>query len=92
VYDNLVYLAASYQSVCSERVPLIQSYETYLEFINTFRKKAIGDAIETMKKQHTARLELDSYGSKLGHLEERKLKYYNLIQDICKIAVVVLEC
>lgn len=75
IRDNLIYLASSYQSVCAERVPLIHAYETYLEFINTFRKKAIGDSIETLKKQHIARLELDSYGSKLGHLEEKKLKY-----------------
>jgi hypothetical protein len=72
----MVYLANSYQDVCSDRQSLIQAYESYLEFITVFRKKAIGDSVETMKKQHIARLELDSYGSKLGNLEEKKLKTF----------------
>ncbi|KAI8908950.1 Arfaptin-like domain-containing protein [Gorgonomyces haynaldii] len=76
IRDNLIYLGTSYHAVCQERVQLIQAYETYLEFLTTFKTKAIGDSIETMKKQHTARLELDSYGSKLGQLEERKLKTF----------------
>lgn len=50
------------------------AYEQYAEFLKTFQKKAIGDALETMKKQRTSRLELDAYGSKLGQLEEKKLK------------------
>lgn len=55
---------------------MIQAYEGYLDFLRTFRKKAIGDSLETMKKQNYARLELDSYGSKLGQLEEKKLKTF----------------
>jgi hypothetical protein len=72
----MVYLANSYQDGCAERQGLIQAYESYLDFIIVFRKKAVGDSVETMKKQHIARLELDSYGSKLGNLEEKKLKTF----------------
>lgn len=61
-------------SVCKERTLLIQAYDHYAAFLETFRKKAIADALATMKLQHTSRLELDAYGSKLGQLEEKKLK------------------
>lgn len=72
----MIYLADSYKGSVAERQPLIQAYEYYLEFLITFRKKAIEDSVETMKKQHLSRLELDSYGSKLGNLEEKKLKAF----------------
>ncbi|KAI8894448.1 Arfaptin-like domain-containing protein [Globomyces pollinis-pini] len=76
IRENMLYLSQSYGNVCSERTLLIQAYTQYAEFLETFRKKAIADALETMKKQHTSRLELDSYGSKLGQLEEKKLKTF----------------
>lgn len=75
VRDNMLYLSGSYQHVCKERQILIDAYEQYIEFLATFKDKAIHDALVTMKKQHTSRLQLDAYGSKLGQLEEKKLKY-----------------
>ncbi|KAJ3364577.1 hypothetical protein HDU91_002516 [Kappamyces sp. JEL0680] len=74
IRENMLYLSQSYHQVCAERSLLVSAYEQYAEFLKTFKKKAIGDALETMKKQHSARLELDAYGSKLGQLEEKKLK------------------
>jgi hypothetical protein len=70
----MLHLSSSYQDICKERELLMTAYEQYAEFLKTFQKKAIGDALETMKKQRTSRLELDAYGSKLGQLEEKKLK------------------
>ncbi len=74
IRENMLYLSQSYHDICRERSALISAYEIYVEFLLTFKKKAIGDALDTMKKQHAARLELDAYGSKLGQLEEKKLK------------------
>ncbi|KAL2918168.1 Glycerophosphocholine phosphodiesterase [Polyrhizophydium stewartii] len=72
----MMQLSLSYKAITEERQPVIQSYEQYYEFLRTFREKAIGDALETMKKQQVSRLELDSYGSRLGQLEEKKLKAF----------------
>ncbi len=72
----MLYLSQSYSEVCRERALLIAAYEQYAEFLTTFKVKAIGDALQTMKKQHQSRLELDAYGSKLGQLEEKKLKTF----------------
>ncbi|KAI8930277.1 Arfaptin-like domain-containing protein [Entophlyctis helioformis] len=69
-------LSQVYRTVSEERMPLIQSYEQYSQFLTVFREKAIVDALDTMKKQQVARLELDGYGSKLGQLEEKKLKTF----------------
>ena len=74
IRDNMLHLANSYQEICRERGLLIAAYEQYVQFLHTFKKKAVADALETMKRQHAARLELDAYGSKLGQLEEKKLK------------------
>ncbi|KAJ3300433.1 hypothetical protein HK104_000491 [Borealophlyctis nickersoniae] len=71
---NLVHLGINYHSECKERGPLITSLEAFLSFIKTFNNKAIGDLLDTIKRQSTARQELDSYGSKLGSLEEKKIK------------------
>jgi len=76
IRDNMLYLSQSYSEVCRERALLIAAYEQYAEFLTTFKVKAIGDALTTMKKQHQSRLELDAYGSKLGQLEEKKLKTF----------------
>jgi hypothetical protein len=76
IRDNMLHLSQSYTQICSERSALILAYEQYAEFLRTFKDKAIADALVTMKKQHTARLELDAYGSKLGALEEKKLKTF----------------
>ena len=57
-----------------ERQPLLTSLEAFLSFIKTFNSKAIGDSLDTIKRQATARQELDSYGSKLGSLEEKRIK------------------
>jgi hypothetical protein len=72
----MLHLSRSYQQVCQERAALILAYEQYAQFLKTFKDKAVTDALHTMKKQHQARLELDAYGSKLGQLEEKKLKYF----------------
>ncbi|KAJ8329548.1 hypothetical protein BDV3_001357 [Batrachochytrium dendrobatidis] len=72
----MMQLSLSYKAAVDERAPVLQSYEQYLEFLRTFKEKAIGDALETMKKQQLTRLELDSYGSRLGQLEEKKLKAF----------------
>ncbi len=71
----MLHLSSSYQTICNERSVLIAAYEQYAQFLHTFQRKAVGDALDTMKKQHASRLELDAYGSKLGQLEEKKLKY-----------------
>jgi hypothetical protein len=71
----MLHLSESYQQVCDERDVLIQAYDQYAIFLRTFKEKAIGDAIITMKRQHNARVELDAFGSKLGQLEEKKLKF-----------------
>ena len=84
IRENMIYMGASYQSIVQERSSLINAYEIYLEFIQTFKHKAIGDCIDTMQRQYNARLELDGYGSKLGQLEEKKLKYLYFIQNICQ--------
>lgn len=70
----MLHLAQSYHDVVRERCALISAYDQYADFLNTFNKKAVGDVLDTMKKQHQSRLELDAYGSKLGQLEEKKLK------------------
>ncbi|KAH6566138.1 hypothetical protein BASA50_006277 [Batrachochytrium salamandrivorans] len=72
----MMQLSLSYKALVDERMPLVQSYEQYIKFLGTFREKAVGDALETMKKQQISRLELDSYGSRLGQLEEKKLKAF----------------
>lgn len=76
IRENMLYLSQSYFQVCAERNALILAYDQYAEFLRTFKDKAIADALVTMKKQHIARLELDAYGSKLGGLEEKKLKTF----------------
>lgn len=76
IRENMLYLSQSYMTICHDRQSLISSYEQYLEFLSTFKTKAVGDALSTMKKQNASRLELDAYGSKLGQLEERKLKTF----------------
>ena len=75
IRDDMLHLSTSYHTICTERSVLISAYEQYAQFLHTFQKKAVGDALDTMKKQHASRLELDAYGSKLGQLEEKKLKY-----------------
>lgn len=72
----MLHLSASYSTVCNERNSLILAYEQYATFLNTFKNKAIADAIITIKKQYNARVELDAFGSKLGQLEEKKLKTF----------------
>ena len=74
IRENMMYLANSYTMICKERDSLIMAYEHYALFLGTFKDKAIADALITMKRQHSARLELDAYGSKLGQMEEKKLK------------------
>jgi len=76
IRDNMLHLSRSYQQVCQERAALILAYEQYAQFLMTFKDKAVADALHTMKKQHQARVELDAYGSKLGQLEEKKLKTF----------------
>ncbi|KAJ3042926.1 hypothetical protein HDV00_006233 [Rhizophlyctis rosea] len=71
---NLVHLGVTYNNEGKERQPLLTSLEAFLAFIKTFNSKAIGDSLDTIKRQATARQELDSYGSKLGALEEKRLK------------------
>jgi hypothetical protein len=71
----MLYLSDSYAGICRERAALIQAYEHYHTFLGTFKDKAIADALITMKKQHASRVELDAYGTKLGQMEEKKLKY-----------------
>ncbi|KAJ3056175.1 hypothetical protein HK097_007781 [Rhizophlyctis rosea] len=71
---NLVHLGVNYHNECKERQPLLTSLEAFLSFIKTFNSKAIGDSLDTIKRQATARQELDSYGSKLGSLEEKRIK------------------
>jgi Arfaptin-like domain len=72
----MLYLSESYLSICHEREGLLKAFEQYIEFLATFREKAVGDALSTMKFQNSARLELDAYGTKLGQLEEKKLKTF----------------
>eukprot|EP00842_Homolaphlyctis_polyrhiza_P002346 jgi/Hompol1/3111/HPOL_003153-RA len=76
IRQPMLQLSESYRVVSDERAPVLQSYEQYQEFIRIFREKAVGDALETIKKQAVSRLELDSFGSRLGQLEEKKLKAF----------------
>ncbi|KAI9017768.1 Arfaptin-like domain-containing protein [Gaertneriomyces semiglobifer] len=72
--DHLVHLGMGYHQECKQRVPLIGALDSYLAFVKTFRAKAINDSRDTIKSQKTARVEFDSYASKLGHLEEKAIK------------------
>lgn len=76
IRKSMAELGQAYNESCQQRLPLVRAYEHYLEFLKTFREKAIGDSLETMKRQQQARVELDAYGSKLGQLEEKKLKAF----------------
>ncbi|KAI9093001.1 Arfaptin-like domain-containing protein [Phlyctochytrium arcticum] len=71
---NLVHMGMAYHQEVKERVPVISSLDGYLNFIKIFKTKAIGDSRDTIKAQKTARLEFDSYASKLGHMEEKAVK------------------
>ncbi|TPX72777.1 hypothetical protein SpCBS45565_g00368 [Spizellomyces sp. 'palustris'] len=71
---NLVHMGVAYHQECKERVPVIASLDSYLDFIKIFKAKAIADSRDTIKSQKTARQEFDSYASKLGYLEERAIK------------------
>ena len=73
---QLVAVGTTYHSICKQRQVLIDALGTFAQFIHNFREKAIQDSMETRERQIKARQELDSYGSKLGQLEERKLKAY----------------
>ena len=69
-------LGSAYQDVCKQRQTLLTTIETFIQFAVNFRTKIIQDSLDTKDRQVLARQELDSYGSKLGQLEERKLKAY----------------
>ncbi|KAJ3020002.1 hypothetical protein HKX48_001459 [Thoreauomyces humboldtii] len=71
---NLVHLGVSYHQETKERVPVIAALDAYLEFLKTFKSKAIADSRDTIKLQKTARQEFDSYASRLGHLEEKNVR------------------
>ena len=82
IRENMLNLSNSYTLICKERESLIMAYEHYALFLGTFKDKAIADALITMKRQYNARLELDAFGSKLGQMEEKKLKYSILTIDL----------
>ncbi|RKO96849.1 hypothetical protein CAUPRSCDRAFT_11452, partial [Caulochytrium protostelioides] len=72
--SHLVQLGIAYNNACKDREPMIKSVEAFLLFIKTFKNKAIKDSLDTMQRQQTSRQALDSYGTKLGLLEEKAAK------------------
>ncbi|KAJ3124855.1 hypothetical protein HK100_011083 [Physocladia obscura] len=47
----------------------LQAMDSLLEFVKTFKNKAIADSIETIQRQETARLEFDGFAHKLMLLQ-----------------------
>eukprot|EP01119_Soliformovum_irregulare_P002834 TRINITY_DN13092_c0_g1_i1.p1 TRINITY_DN13092_c0_g1~~TRINITY_DN13092_c0_g1_i1.p1 ORF type:complete len:301 (-),score=87.63 TRINITY_DN13092_c0_g1_i1:38-940(-) len=67
--------------IATQNEVILQKAERFFGTITTFRDKAIEDALETIKRYESARVEFDTYQNKYGATEENPKSTKEQIED-----------
>ncbi|KAJ3064903.1 hypothetical protein HDU98_011683 [Podochytrium sp. JEL0797] len=62
-------IGKTYSANVQTRAAQVHAMEQFSEFVQTFKNKAIADSVETIDKQHVARIEFDAFANKIVLLQ-----------------------